>query len=61
MAQAAYEAGVPTPRPYRLITDGERDLWIDIGQFAYGAPKWDLSLCWRISRIEDPKRTIRSS
>lgn len=23
-AQAAYEAGVPTPRPYRLITDGER-------------------------------------
>ena len=40
-----------------IITDGERDLWIDIGQFAYGAPEWDLSLCWRITRIVDPKRT----
>lgn len=40
-----------------IITDGERDLWIDIGQFAYGAPEWDLSMCWRISRITDPQRT----
>ena len=40
-----------------IITDGKRDLWIDIGQFAYGAPEWDLSLCWRISQIADPKRT----
>jgi uncharacterized protein (TIGR02172 family) len=37
-----------------IITDGKRDLWIDIGQFAYGAPEWDLSLCWRLSQIPDP-------
>lgn len=36
-----------------IITDGERDLWIDIGQFAYGAPEWDLSICWRVSQIAD--------
>lgn len=41
-----------------IITDGERDLWIDIGQFAYGAPEWDLSLCWRVSQIADPERTV---
>jgi len=29
-----------------IITDGQRDLWIDVGEFAYGAPEWDLSLLW---------------
>ena len=29
-----------------VITDGNRDLWIDVGEFAYGAPEWDLSLLW---------------
>ena len=29
-----------------IITDGERDLWIDLGEFAYGAPEWDLALLW---------------
>ena len=29
-----------------IITDGERDLWIDMGEFAYGAPEWDLALLW---------------
>lgn len=38
-----------------IITDGERDLWIDIGQFAYGAPEWDLSICWRVSQIADAR------
>ena len=42
-----------------IITDGKRDLWIDIGQFAYGAPEWDLSLCWRLSQIPDLERTER--
>lgn len=42
-----------------IITDGERDLWIDIGQFAYGAPEWDLSLCWRVCMIMDSDRTER--
>lgn len=40
-----------------IITDGERDLWIDVGQFAYGAPEWDLSMCWRVSQIADPGMT----
>ena len=40
-----------------IITDGKRTLWIDIGQFGYGAPEWDLSMCWRVSQITDPKRT----
>ena len=40
-----------------IITDGQRDLWIDIGQFAYGAPEWDLALCWRVSLMSDPKMT----
>ena len=38
-----------------IITDGKRTLWIDIGQFAYGAPEWDLGLCWRISQMTDNK------
>jgi uncharacterized protein (TIGR02172 family) len=42
-----------------IITDGERTLWIDIGQFAYGAPEWDMSLCWRIAQIQDPNMTDR--
>jgi len=40
-----------------IITDGERTLWIDIGQFAYGAPEWDMGMCWRVSQIQDPKMT----
>ena len=27
-----------------IITDGEKDYWIDLGDFAYGAPEWDLSM-----------------
>ena len=26
-----------------LITDGKRTLWIDLGDFSYGVPEWDLS------------------
>ena len=29
-----------------IISDGQRDLWIDLGEFAYGAPEWDLALLW---------------
>jgi len=32
-----------------IITDGERHLWIDVGEFAYGAPEWDLALLWTMS------------
>ena len=42
-----------------IITAGGKDLWIDIGQFAYGAPEWDISLCWRVSQLADPRMTDR--
>ena len=29
-----------------IITNGERELWIDLGEIAYGAPEWDLALLW---------------
>ena len=29
-----------------IITDGERDLWIDVGDFAYGVPEWDLCMMY---------------
>lgn len=40
-----------------IITDGERNLWIDVGEFAYGAPEWDLCLMWNITHSMDAKRT----
>ena len=27
-----------------IITDGTRELWIDVGDFAYGRPEWDLCM-----------------
>lgn len=27
-----------------IITNGEKDYWIDLGDFAWGAPEWDLSM-----------------
>ena len=27
-----------------IITNGKKDYWIDLGDFAYGAPEWDLSM-----------------
>lgn len=32
-----------------IITDGKRSLWIDIGQFGYGAPEWDLGWLWTMT------------
>ena len=29
-----------------IITDGTRDLWIDVGDFAYGCPEWDLGMTY---------------
>lgn len=29
-----------------IITDGDRTLWIDVGEFSYGTPEWDLSIMW---------------
>ena len=29
-----------------IITDGDRTLWIDVGEFSYGTPEWDLCIMW---------------
>ena len=40
-----------------IITDGERTLWIDVGEFSYGVPEWDLSIMWIMAQRMDAKRT----
>ena len=40
-----------------VITDGQRNLWIDLGQFSYGEPEWDLGWMWTICNQMDGKRT----
>ena len=40
-----------------VITDGQRDLWIDLGQFSYGVAEWDLGWMWTICNRMDGKRS----
>lgn len=40
-----------------VITDGRRNLWIDLEQFSYGVPEWDLGWMWTICNRMDSKRT----
>lgn len=39
-----------------IITDGAHNRWIDVGEFAYGVPEWDLSLMWTICHNMDKTR-----
>lgn len=39
-----------------IITDGSRDLWIDVGDFAYGVPQWDLGMMYYSSHFLRPER-----
>ena len=39
-----------------IITDGNRDLWIDVGDFAYGVPEWDLSTMYYGAHSLSPER-----
>ena len=39
-----------------IITDGKRDLWIDVGDFAYGVPEWDLSMMYHATHYLTPER-----
>ena len=41
-----------------IITDGERTLWIDVGDFAYGAPEWDLCMMYYSSNYMREERAI---
>ncbi|MBQ6768080.1 MAG: TIGR02172 family protein [Prevotella sp.] len=39
-----------------IITDGKRDLWIDVGDFAYGVPEWDLCMLYYTSNFMSAAR-----
>lgn len=39
-----------------IITDGSRDLWIDVGDFAYGVPQWDLGMMYYSSHFMSEER-----
>ena len=40
-----------------IITDERRNLWIDLGQFSYGEPEWDLGWMWTICNQIDGQRS----
>ena len=40
-----------------VITDGQRNLWIDLGMFSYGVPEWDLGWMWTICNVMDGQRS----
>lgn len=40
-----------------VITDGRRNLWIDLGQFCYGEPEWDLGWLWTLCNNMDGQRS----
>ena len=39
-----------------IITDGSRDLWIDVGDFAYGVPEWDLGMMYFAANFMSEER-----
>lgn len=39
-----------------VITDGKRDLWIDVGDFAYGVPEWDLGMMYYSTHFMSAER-----
>lgn len=39
-----------------IITDGRRTLWIDVGEFSYGVPEWDLGVLWSMCQNMDKDR-----
>lgn len=38
-----------------IITDGKKDYWIDLGDFAYGVPEWDLSMNFYLACYMSPE------
>lgn len=38
-----------------IITDGKKDYWIDLGDFAWGAPEWDLSMNFYLACYMSPE------
>ena len=39
-----------------IITDSQRTLWIDVGEFSHGLPEWDNSVLWTICHNMDKNR-----
>ena len=39
-----------------IITDGKRELWIDLGLFSYGVPEWDIAQLWVFTNRLDEDR-----
>lgn len=39
-----------------IITDGEHTLWIDVGDFAYGVPEWDLCMMYYATNFMSEQR-----
>lgn len=55
--------GIPSPKTClhgdfhigNIITNGVKDYWIDLGDFAYGAPEWDLSMNFYLAYYMSPE------
>ena len=42
-----------------IITNGDRTLWIDVGEFSYGVPEWDLSILWSMAHNMKAERSVK--
>jgi len=40
-----------------IISDGKRNLWIDVGQFSYGVAEWDLGTVYELSHLKNAEMT----
>ena len=41
-----------------IITDGDRTLWIDVGEFSHGVPEWDISILWTMAHNMKADRSV---
>ena len=41
-----------------IITDGERTLWIDVGEFSHGVSEWDISILWTMAHNMKAERSV---
>ena len=42
-----------------IITDGDRTLWIDVGEFSHGLPEWDISILWTMAHNMKADRSVK--
>jgi uncharacterized protein (TIGR02172 family) len=41
-----------------IITNGDRTLWIDVGEFSYGVPEWDIAILWTMAHNMKADRSV---